>query len=53
MLDFIVNNAATIATIFFFGVFCYVVYSVFKKGAKKEFEKFSKIPMEDNSFNKK
>ncbi len=47
MLNFIIDNAATIATLFFFLAFCYIVFSVFKKGNKKKFDKFAKIPLED------
>ena len=47
MLNFIIDNAATIATLFFFSVFCYVVLFVFKKSNKKKFDKFAKIPLED------
>ncbi len=48
MMEILFDNAATIATIFFFLAFCYIIYSVFKKGAKKKFDKYSKIPLQDN-----
>jgi cbb3-type cytochrome oxidase subunit 3 len=48
MIEAIIANAATIATVFFFLVFCYVIYSVFKKGTNKKFDKYSKIPLKDN-----
>jgi len=48
MIDFIMQNAATIATVFFFSVFCYVIFSVFKKGSSKKFDQFAKIPLEEN-----
>ena len=47
MLNFFIENAATIATVSFFIGFCYVIFSVFKKGAKKKFDKYSKIPLKD------
>jgi cbb3-type cytochrome oxidase subunit 3 len=37
----------TLATIFFFLSFCYIVFSVFKKDKKKNFDKYSKIPLND------
>lgn len=48
MIEFIITNAATIATLFFFVVFCYVIYYSFKKSNKKQFEKLSKVPMDDD-----
>lgn len=48
MIEALILNAATIATVFFFLVFCYVIYSVFKKGTTKKFDKYSKIPLKDN-----
>ncbi len=48
MFDWIITNAATIATVFFFSVFCYVIYSVFKKGSNKKFDQYSKIPLNDS-----
>ncbi len=47
MIETLVSFAPTIATIFFFLVFCYIVYSVFKKGSKKKLEQYSKIPLND------
>lgn len=38
----------TVSTIFFFLVFCYVIYTVFKKGSSKKFDHYSKIPLEEN-----
>lgn len=43
-----VDYAPTVATVFFFLVFCYIVYAVFKKGTTKKFDKYSKIPLEDH-----
>jgi cbb3-type cytochrome oxidase subunit 3 len=43
-----VHYAPTIATIFFFLAFCYVIYFSFKKDNQKKFEKFSKIPLKDH-----
>lgn len=50
MMEFIFQNAATIATLFFFITFCYIIYSVFKKGVKKKFDKYSKIPLNDKDY---
>lgn len=47
MIDFLVSNAPTIATIFFFLTFCYILFAVFKKGAKQKFDKYSEIPLKD------
>ncbi len=47
MLDFFVSYAPTIATMFFFLTFCYIVFSVFKKGAKQKFDRYSEIPLKD------
>lgn len=46
MIDIFIKYAPTIGTIFFFLTFCYVVFSVFKKDAKKKFDKYSQIPLE-------
>ena len=48
MIDFLIKNAPTIATLFFFSIFCYVIFSVFKKGTKKKFDKYSQIPLEES-----
>ncbi len=48
MIENLIHFAPTIATIFFFIVFCYVIYVAFKKENKKKFEKFSQIPLRDN-----
>ncbi len=47
MKEFFIINSPTIGTVFFFAVFCYVIYSVFKKGSAKKFDQFSKIPFKD------
>lgn len=46
-MEFLMDNSPTIATLFFFTIFCYVIFSVFKKGVKKKFDKYSKIPLKD------
>ena len=48
MIDFIIENAATIGTIFFFSTFCFIVASLFKPKAKKESEKNAQIPLKDD-----
>lgn len=48
MMDLFISNAPTIATLFFFLTFCYIVFSVFKKNTKKKFDKYSKIPLDDD-----
>lgn len=48
MIETLINNAPIISTVAFFIGFCYVIFSVFKKGAKKKFDKYSKIPLKDN-----
>ena len=47
MIDLLIANAPTIATIFFFLTFCYIIFGVFKKGAKQKFDKYSEIPLKD------
>ncbi len=47
-MEWFVTYAPTIATIFFFLTFCYIIYSVFKKGTNKKFEKYSKIPLKED-----
>lgn len=47
MMDFFIQNAPTIATLFFFLTFCYIVFAVLKKGAKKKFDQYSQIPLKD------
>jgi cbb3-type cytochrome oxidase subunit 3 len=49
MIENFVKIAPTIATIFFFLTFCYVIYAVFKKGSKEKFDQFSKIPLKDKN----
>lgn len=48
IISYIQNHAPAIATIFFFLFFCYVVYSVFKKGKEKTFDEYAKIPFKEN-----
>ena len=47
MKEFIINNAATIATIGFFMAFCYIFFVTMRKKNKKKFEDCAKIPFED------
>lgn len=47
-MDTFIQWAPTIATVFFFLTFCYIIYSVFKKGAKKKFDQYSQIPLKDH-----
>jgi cbb3-type cytochrome oxidase subunit 3 len=47
MMESLIQLAPSIATVFFFLVFCYVIYATFKKGTKKKFDKFSQIPLKD------
>jgi cbb3-type cytochrome oxidase subunit 3 len=48
MLESLIHYAPTIATVFFFLAFCYIIYTVFKKGSKEKLDKFSQIPLNDN-----
>jgi len=50
--QYIQNHTPALATIFFFIFFCYVVYSVFKKGQQDKFDKYSNIPLNDEPNNK-
>ena len=47
MINYIINHAATIATIGFFAAFCLILFIVLSKKNKKKFEDYSKIPMDD------
>lgn len=47
MIDLFIKHAPTIGTLFFFFTFCYVIFSVFKKGSKKKFDEYSQIPFEE------
>jgi cbb3-type cytochrome oxidase subunit 3 len=47
MIDLFIKQAPTIGTLFFFFTFCYVIFSVFKKGSKKKFDEYSQIPFEE------
>ena len=46
-METLVNNAPIITTVLFFLAFCYIIYAVFKKGTKKKFDQYSKIPLND------
>jgi len=50
MIDLLIKQAPTIATLFFFIFFCYIVLSVFRKGNKKKFDEYAQIPL-DEEFN--
>ena len=47
MIDLLISNAPTIATVFFFLTFCYIIFSVFKKDNSKKFDEYSKIPFKE------
>ncbi len=47
MINYIIDHAATIATIGFFAAFCLIISVVLNKKNKNKFEDYSKIPMED------
>jgi cbb3-type cytochrome oxidase subunit 3 len=47
MKEFLITNAATIGTLLFFSIFCYVIYFVFKKSNKKKFDESAQIPFHD------
>ena len=49
---FLQNYAPTLATIFFFLFFCYVVYTVFKKGQEQKFKDYAKIPFDEENSKK-
>lgn len=53
MIDWFIEQAPTISTVFFFSIFCYVVFSVFRKGTKKKFDQYSQIPFEEGEELKK
>ncbi len=48
MIDLFIKLAPTIATIFFFTIFCYVIFTVFRKDNKKKFDKYAEIPFKDS-----
>jgi len=47
MINFIITNAATIATLLFFSTFCYVIYFVFNKNNKTKFDESAQIPFKE------
>lgn len=53
MIDLFIKQAPTIATLFFFVIFCYVIFSVFRKGTKKKFDEYAKIPFDEEEAVKK
>ncbi len=46
-MDFFVKYAPTIATIFFFLIFCYILFYALRKKNKKKFEDYSQIPLKN------
>lgn len=49
MMDSFVQHAPTIATVGFFIAFCFIIFLVYKKGAKKKFDQYSQIPLNDKN----
>lgn len=49
MIESLIGISPIFGTILFFGFFCYIIYGVFKKGSKKKMDKYSKIPLNDES----
>ncbi len=47
MLNFFLNNAATIGTILFFTIFCYVIFFALNKKNKKSFDDSAQIPFRE------
>ncbi len=47
-MEFIIRNAPLISLIFFFSVFCFVVFYLLRPKTKKECEKHAKIPLKDD-----
>lgn len=52
MIDLFIKQAPTIATLFFFLIFCYVIFSVFRKDTKKKFDEYAQIPFDDEIIKK-
>jgi cbb3-type cytochrome oxidase subunit 3 len=50
MTSFLQNQGATISTVLFFLIFCYVIFSVLRKGQKQKFNHYSQIPLNDEDF---
>lgn len=53
MIESLIGISPIFGTILFFIFFCYIFYSVFKKGAKKKLDEYSNIPLKDEKTNKK
>ncbi len=47
MIELLSKYGPIISTIIFFLSFCYIIYSVFKKGSKQKFDNYSKIPLKE------
>jgi cbb3-type cytochrome oxidase subunit 3 len=47
MIEFLIKNAPTIATVGFFSAFCLILISVFRKKNKKKFDESARIPLDD------
>lgn len=53
MIESLIGISPIFGTILFFVFFCYICYSVFKKGAKKKLDEYSKIPLDDEKTTQK
>lgn len=47
MIEFLIKNAPTIATVGFFVAFCLIAFQTLRKKNKKKIEDYSKIPFKD------
>lgn len=52
-MDYFVSIAPTLSTIFFFLFFCYIIYFVLSKKNNKNFDKYSKIPLNEEEIAKR
>ena len=51
--NFLVKYSATIALLFFFSVFCYVVITLLKPKQEKKYKDYANIPFKDSDKNDK
>lgn len=53
MIESIIKYAPTLATIMFFSIFCIILFIVLRKENKKKFDKYSRIPLDDEKIKSK
>lgn len=52
MINFLVKYSPLIALIFFFTIFCIVIFMVFRPKTKKTYQDYANIPLKEDEDNK-